>query len=158
MPVMFEACAPPQVMFSSLGIVSPPPIAIVLRQIRALTESHGTLDSWTYKHGTVEQVFSELFSFLQGNFLLHIQTFYHVHSSKISVNIHMSRIFNFRHTFSDNFSDLSPRVKEALADRPMVPVGSSFVKARQLFFRLAKDLSPFFYEVPRGKFNIYYCV
>jgi len=68
MPVMFESCAPPQVMFSTLGIVSPPPIAVVLRQIRALTESHGTLDSWTYKHGTVEQVFSELFSFLQGNF------------------------------------------------------------------------------------------
>ena len=32
-----------------------------------------------------------------------------------------------------------------------MPIGSHFVKASKLFFRLAKDLAPFFYEVPRGK-------
>lgn len=69
MPVMHESCAPPQVMFSTLGIVSPPSIAVVLRQVRALTEIQGVLDSWTYKYGTIEQVFSKIFSCLQGKFL-----------------------------------------------------------------------------------------
>ncbi len=68
MPVMLNSCAPPQVMFSSLGIVSPPPISIVLRQVRELTESDAALDQWTFQHGTVEQVFCDLFSFLQGTF------------------------------------------------------------------------------------------
>jgi len=66
---MHSSCAPPQVMFSSLGIISPSPISVVLRQIRALTEVEGSLDHWTYKHGTIEQVFSEVFSFLQGKLL-----------------------------------------------------------------------------------------
>ena len=69
-PVIPEACTPPQVMFSSLGIISPPAISTVLRQIRALTEVEGSLDRWTYKHANVETVFSAIFSFLQGNFLL----------------------------------------------------------------------------------------
>lgn len=51
----------------------------------------------------------------------------------------------------DNYSDLSPRVQAALRERPVVPVGTTLVKANRLFFRLAKDLAPFFYEVPRGK-------
>ena len=68
MPVLSDSCAPPQVMFSTLGIISPPPINIVLRQIRVLTEVESTLDNWTYNNGTVEQVFSEIFSFLQGAF------------------------------------------------------------------------------------------
>lgn len=67
-PVIPEACTPPQVMFSSLGIISPPAISTVLRQIRALTEVEGSLDRWTYKHASVETVFSAVFSFLQGNF------------------------------------------------------------------------------------------
>uniref|UniRef100_A0A7S3QAL4 Uncharacterized protein n=1 Tax=Chaetoceros debilis TaxID=122233 RepID=A0A7S3QAL4_9STRA len=115
MPVMSATCAPPQVMFSSLGIVSPPPISIVLRQIRELTEDDGILDQWSYNHSSAEQVFSDLFSFLQ-----------------------------------DHYSDLSPRIKEALAERPLVPIGSAFVKSSRLFFRLTKDLAPFFYEVPRA--------
>jgi len=115
MPVLLSSCAPPQVMFSRLEIVSPPPISVVLHQVRDLTEDEGSLDHWTYKHGSAEQVFSAIFSFLQ-----------------------------------DNFSDLSPRVKEVISERHIVPVGSSFVKASRLFFRLAKDLAPFFYEVPRA--------
>jgi len=115
MPVIYESCTPPQVLFSAIGITSPPPISQVLKQVRALTNSNNVLEHWTYKHGSIEQVFSSIFSFLQ-----------------------------------DVYDDLSPRVKEALADRPLIPVGSSFVKANQLFFRLAKDLSPFFYEVPRA--------
>lgn len=66
MPILHSSATPPQVMFSSLGIVSPPPISIVLRQLRALIEDECLLDHWTYKHGTVENVFSEIFSFLQG--------------------------------------------------------------------------------------------
>mmetsp|Transcript_8845 Transcript_8845/g.10287 ORF Transcript_8845/g.10287 Transcript_8845/m.10287 type:complete len:671 (+) Transcript_8845:58-2070(+) len=122
MPVMLNSCAPPQVMFSSLGIVSPPPISIVLRQVRELTESDVALDQWPHQYGTVEQVFCDLFSFLQ-----------------------------------DNYEDLSPRVKDALADRPLVPIGGAFVKSSRLFFRLAKDLAPFFYEVPRafGAYDVF---
>lgn len=66
MPVLHDSCAPPQLMYSTLGITSPPSINVVLRQIRMLTEVESTLDHWTYKHGSVEQVFSELFSYLQG--------------------------------------------------------------------------------------------
>ena len=65
-PVMHEAASPPQVMFSNLGIISPPPITVVLGQMKALTENESILDNWTYKHGSVEQVFTELFGFLQG--------------------------------------------------------------------------------------------
>lgn len=68
MPVIYEACTPPQVLFSALGIVSPPPISQVLRQVRALTNSNDVLEHWTYKHGTIEQVFSNIFSFLQGKY------------------------------------------------------------------------------------------
>lgn len=113
LPVMLQSCVPPQVLFSTLGIISPPPISVVLRQLRALTENETILDRWT-NNSSIDKVFSDLFSFLQ-----------------------------------DNFSDLSPRVKEALSQRAIVPVGGSFVKAQRLFFRLTKNLDPFFYEVPR---------
>lgn len=38
-----------------------------------------------------------------------------------------------------------------------MPIGSSFVKPQRLFFRLTKDLAPFFYEVPRafGAYDIF---
>ena len=65
-PVMHEAASPPQVMYSSLGIISPPPITVVLGQMKALTENESILDNWTYKHGSAEQVFTELFGYLQG--------------------------------------------------------------------------------------------
>lgn len=138
-PVIPEACTPPQVMFSSLGIMSPPAISTVLRQIRALTEVEGSLGRWTYKHASVETVFSAVFSFLQGNFFIVISSW----CSKVTCHLTYIGI--------DNFADLSPRVKSALSDRAIVPVGSSFVKANRLFFRLSQDLAPFFYEVPRGK-------
>ncbi len=70
----------------------------------------------------------------------------HVYNASFS-----SLIFHFIFC-KDNYEDLSPRVKEALTDRPLVPIGGAFVKSSRLFFRLAKDLAPFFYEVPRGKF------
>lgn len=65
LPVMIKSCVPPQVLFSTLGITSPPPISVVLRQLRALTENDTILDRWTY-NSSIEKVFSELFSFLQG--------------------------------------------------------------------------------------------
>jgi hypothetical protein len=70
MPVIYEACTPPQVLFSALGIISPPPISQVLRQVRALTNSNDILEHWNYKHGSIEQVFSNIFSFLQGKYLI----------------------------------------------------------------------------------------
>ena len=66
MPIIHSTASPPQVLFSSLGIASPPPISVVLRQLRALIENETILDHWNYKHGSVETVFSEIFSFLQG--------------------------------------------------------------------------------------------
>jgi len=115
MPVIHHDAVPPQVMFSSLGIVSPPPISTVLRQLRTLTQSQSTVDHWSYKHGTVEAVFAEIFAFLQ-----------------------------------DNYAELSPRVQEGLQLKPIVPVGTTLVRPNRLFFRLSKDLAPFFYEVPRA--------
>ena len=102
-------------MFSTLGIVSPPTIATVLKHIRSLTEVSRSLDQWNYTHGTIDEVFCHIFSFLQ-----------------------------------ENYDSLSPRVQEGLRGRPLVPVGTTLVKANRLFFRLTKDLAPFFYEVPRS--------
>ncbi len=66
-------------------------------------------------------------------------------------NTFVTKIYSQNQIFNtDNYSDLSPRVKDALSERSLVPVGSSFVKASRLFFRLSKDLAPFFYEVPRA--------
>ena len=120
LPVISDDITPPQVMFSSLGIQSPPTISFVLKQIRILTENGGSLYNWSYKYGTIEEVFGNIFSFLQ-----------------------------------ENYDRLSPNVQSGLRERAIVPVGSTLVKASKLFFRLAKDLAPFFFEVPRGEFTIY---
>ena len=116
LPVVHENVVPPQVMFSSLGIQSPPTIQIVLKQLRLLTENGGDLYHWGYKHSTIEEVFGSIFSFLQ-----------------------------------ENYDGISPIVQSGLREHPIVPVGTTLVKASKLFFRLAKDLAPFFFEVPRGK-------
>ena len=55
---------------------------------------------------------------------------------------------------TDNYDDLSPRVQSGLRERPIVPIAARFVKANRLFFRLSKNLAPFFYEVPRGLYLI----
>jgi len=73
------------------------------------------LYNWSYKYGTIEEVFGNIFSFLQ-----------------------------------ENYDRLSPNVQSGLRERAIVPVGSTLVKASKLFFRLAKDLAPFFFEVPRA--------
>ena len=73
---MPEVVVPPQVLFSSLGITSPPSISTVLKQVRALTEDDAYLDHWTYADN-VEEVFISLFSFLQGKFdFAHIERVY----------------------------------------------------------------------------------
>jgi hypothetical protein len=114
LPIIPESIVPPQVFFSSLGIVSPPSVITVLNHFRLLTQDGGKLDQWNYQHGTVEQVFRSVFAFLE-----------------------------------ENLSDVSPRVLEALREKPVIPVGTTLVKASRLFFRLTKDLAPFFYEIPR---------
>ena len=121
LPVVPDAYSPPQVMFSSLGIESPPSIGNVLKQIRELTDDEIELDHWTYKYDSIEVVFGNIFSFLQ-----------------------------------DNFEKLSPLVQLGLKDKSIVPVGTTLVKANRLFFRLPKDLSPFFFEVPRGMDGVYF--
>lgn len=119
-PVMHDEAVPAQVMWSTLGIVSSPTISIVLKHIRALISQLENTDRWTYKFGSIEDVFTSIFSFLQ-----------------------------------ENYSKLSPVVCNGLGNLALVPVGAQCVKPTQLFFRLAKDLSPFFYELPRrfGQFD-----
>ena len=73
---MHSVATPPQVMFSSLGIISPPPISVVLRQLRALIDDESILDHWNYKFGSVEAVFSEIFSYLQGKHESHKEIYY----------------------------------------------------------------------------------
>ena len=115
LPVIPDSIAPPQVMFSSLGIQSPPAIPSVLKHLRLLTKDEGDMYKWNHKHGKIEDVFANIFSYLQ-----------------------------------ENYSRISPAVQTGLSERAIVPVGSTLVKASKLFFRLKKDLAPFFYEVPRG--------
>jgi len=122
LPVIPDSIAPPQVMFSSLGIQSPPSIQNVLRQIRILTEEGGDLYNWNDKYGTIEEVFGSIFSFLQ-----------------------------------ENYDRLSPVVQSGLSKIDIVPIGTTLVKASKLFFRLSKDLAPFFFEVPRGKHLLSQC-
>lgn len=111
-----ECILPPSLLFSNLKIISPPPIPVVLKQLKELTvENRISLDNWTYVHGSPEDVFRSIFSFLE-----------------------------------DNYDKLSPRIQSGLKDRAMIPVGSTLVKPSRLFFRLAKDLTPFFFEVPRA--------
>ncbi len=96
--------------------MSPPTIPVVLKQLKELTdENRISLDHWTYVHGSPEDVFRSIFSFIE-----------------------------------DNYDKLSPRVQSGLRGRAIIPVGTTLVKPSRLFFRLAKDLSPFFYEVPRA--------
>jgi hypothetical protein len=45
---------------------------------------------------------------------------------------------------------LSPATQVALKDLPCVPVGNRLVRPSRLFFRLAQDLAPFLFEVPRA--------
>lgn len=66
-PVMIQSASPPQILYSTFGIISPPLISTVLRQLRSLTESDSVLNDWT-NGSSIEKVFSEIFGFLQGMF------------------------------------------------------------------------------------------
>ena len=67
MPMMDEGVSPPQVMWSSLGIVSPPPVDKVLGHLRGLTKDGGFLDCWDFKEDGREAVFSDVFKCLDEN-------------------------------------------------------------------------------------------
>lgn len=114
MPMVKEEVCPPQVMCSSLGIVSPPPLESVLGQLRNLTKDGGYLGKWDFPAAQPTAVFSSLFKFME-----------------------------------DNWAKLSPRIKDALPDVPLVPVGTQLVKPKVLFFRLNMNLQPLLYELPR---------
>ena len=88
MPVLGESVCPPQVMWSNLGIVSPPPMNIVLGHLRNLVNDGGFLSDWDYSAEGPVGVFGSMFRYLE-----------------------------------DNFGKLSPRIKEALCDTPLVPIG-----------------------------------
>ncbi|CAM9878557.1 unnamed protein product, partial [Choristocarpus tenellus] len=101
-------------MWSNLNVKTPPPLDVVLKHLRLLTDRHSQLDRWEYPHPPVK-VFGALYAFLE-----------------------------------ENWSKLSPNVKEGLKEIPLIPVGARLVKAGRLFFRLKENLSPFMFEVPRA--------
>jgi len=62
LPIIPTPILPPQLMWSSLGIISPPPIDIVIQHLRNLT--HGSsFDRWPYAESSTT-VFQGLYSFL----------------------------------------------------------------------------------------------
>ncbi len=67
-PILSEEVCPPQVMWSSLGIVSPPKIDVVLRHLRNLTKDGGFLDRWEYKEDSIIAVFGSMYKFLDDNY------------------------------------------------------------------------------------------
>ncbi|CAM9971182.1 unnamed protein product, partial [Discosporangium mesarthrocarpum] len=121
MAVQREGMLPPQLMWSKLKIKTPPPIEIVLRHLRLLTQRHSQLDRWEYPDSPTK-VFGSLYEFLD-----------------------------------ENWSKLSPNVRQGLKEMPLVPVGARLVKAGRLFFRLKENLSPFMFEVPRA-FGAFDCL
>ncbi|GMH69495.1 hypothetical protein TrRE_jg392, partial [Triparma retinervis] len=114
MPMLREEVCPPQVMWSSLGIASPPTMEVVLGHLRNLCKDGGFLGKWDFPPAQPIAVFSSLFKFLE-----------------------------------ENWDKLSPRIKAALPDVQLVPVGTQLVKPKVLFFRLNMNLQPLLYELPR---------
>ena len=124
MPVIAESLVPPQLMWSSLGIVTPPPLGVVLRHLRLLCSGdgpeqgcnqNGLLDrGWPFDE-TPAHVFAAIFRHLESH-----------------------------------WSKVSPQVKEALKELPCVPIGGRLIKASRLFLRLGEDLAPFMFELPRA--------
>ncbi|ETW06282.1 hypothetical protein, variant [Aphanomyces invadans] len=55
-------------------------------------------------------------------------------------------IFSFLQT---HWSDVTPPFRAQLRDMPLVPIGARLVKANRLYIRLADNLAPFLFEVPR---------
>ena len=114
MPMLAEAACPPQVMYSNLGIMSPPPMNIVLAHLRTLVDQGAWLNDWDYTGDGPIAVFSSIFKYLE-----------------------------------DNYDKLSPRIKEALSSTALIPVGSSLIEPRRMFFRLSMNLKPLLFELPR---------
>ena len=67
MPLLVDEACPPQVMWSSLGIVSPPPMDVVLAHLRNLTDGGGFLGRWNFNAAGPTAVFSSMFKFLEDN-------------------------------------------------------------------------------------------
>ena len=106
---------PPQMMWSSIGIQTPPGIDVVLRHFSNLINTDsGTLEHWPYPESATT-VFQTIYGYLD-----------------------------------EHWDRVSPRVKASLQDTPCVPIGLSLVKASRLYFRMADNLAPFMFEVPRA--------
>jgi len=114
MPMLAESACPPQVMYSNLGIMSPPPITVVLAHLRTLVDNGAWLNDWDFTGDGPIAVFSSIFKYLE-----------------------------------DKYDKLSPRIKEALSSTALIPVGSSLIEPRRMFFRLSMNLQPLLFELPR---------
>jgi len=77
LPTALEDILPPQFMFSRLHISSPPPLAVVLKHLRVLTDDNIISEKWLKKYSTIEKVFVDIFSFLQGKIRVVICRIFH---------------------------------------------------------------------------------
>lgn len=68
MPMLAEAACPPQVMYSNLGIMSPPPITVVLAHLRTLVDNGAWLNDWDFTGDGPIAVFSSIFKYLEDNY------------------------------------------------------------------------------------------
>jgi hypothetical protein len=63
MPVIPPHLVPPQMMWSSLGVNTPPSVEVVVRHLRCLV-AHPSLDRWPFPNDSPTAVFQSLYAFL----------------------------------------------------------------------------------------------
>lgn len=121
MPVMHGAALPPRVLWSRLGISSPPPKDKVLAHLFAITGHSNGIDvtssqrlDWQFFLPMIG-VFQEIFKYLQSH-----------------------------------WAELTGSEQRQLSSAAVIPVGSELVKGSRLFFHLAENLAPLMFEVPRA--------
>lgn len=123
MPVLHGAAIPPRVLWSRLGLASPPPKQKVLAHLAVITQHGDSSDpsssssspslDWQFFIPVVN-VFQEIFKYLQAH-----------------------------------WTELNDAEQRQLAEVAVIPVGSDLVKGSRLFFHLAENLAPLMFEVPR---------
>lgn len=122
MPVLHGAAIPPRILWSRLGLASPPPKQKVLAHLTAITQHSDRSDSSSSSSPSLDwqffipvtDVFQEIFKYLQTHWM-----------------------------------DLNDAEQRQLSEGAVIPVGSDLVKGSRLFFHLAENLAPLMFEVPR---------
>jgi hypothetical protein len=123
MPVLHGAAIPPRILWSRLGLASPPPKQKVLAHLTAITQHGDRNDSSSSSSSPsldwqffipITDVFQEIFKYLQTHWM-----------------------------------DLDDAEQRQLTEGAVIPVGSDLVKGSRLFFHLAENLAPLMFEVPR---------